>query len=409
MNSYSVADFIIRHDAGRVADLLPERYRRMHANAFAFFRGSAPLYYHRFGTDAGLRDSPTAWLCGDAHVENFGSYRGDNGLVYFDVNDFDEAIRGPVLWDVGRLAVSVLLAAAEFGLPSAERPLLVCRLVDAYAAALASGKAYWLERDTATGVVRQLLKNVTARGPRELLHGRASAKGGWHLRPGPALHPLPAGKRAAVLVAVEAWRRALPDPFCGRVLDAAERVAGVGSLGVPRYAVLAEHRLPRKLPGLLDLKFAPPAAAHQCPGVAQPAWPSEAHRVVQAQTWLQAVPPARLQAVALNGQPFVLRALQPVADHLDFTALPHRKAAFRAAVPVFASLLAWAHLRAAGHRGAAGPDALQAFGAAGAAWRADGLHFALRAAAQVRADYEEFRAACHGGLLPTAPPPRGAA
>ena len=115
----SVAEFIQRHDAGRVPELLALRYRRMEADALAFFRGSAPLYYARFRGEPVLGASPVAWLCGDAHVENFGSFRGDNRLVYFDVNDFDEAMRGPVLWDVGRLAVSVLLAAARFGLPPA--------------------------------------------------------------------------------------------------------------------------------------------------------------------------------------------------------------------------------------------------------------------------------------------------
>ena len=45
------------------------------------------------------------------------------------------------------------------------------------------------------------------------------------------------------------------------MLDVAQRVASVGSLGVPRYIVLAQHRRPRKLPILLDLKLAPPAAA----------------------------------------------------------------------------------------------------------------------------------------------------
>jgi len=152
----SVADFIMRHDAGRLPDLLRLRYQRMQTNAFAFFRGSAPLYYHRFGTDARLHASPMAWLCGDAHVENFGSFRGENGLVYFDLNDFDEAVRGPVLWDVGRLTVSVLLAAAEFGLSTAEQHLLACHVLATYARALATGKAYWLERTTATGVVKKI-------------------------------------------------------------------------------------------------------------------------------------------------------------------------------------------------------------------------------------------------------------
>lgn len=403
MVSESVTEFIRHRDAGRLPDLLTLRYQRMQATAFAFFRGSAPLYYHRFGMDACLRDSPTAWLCGDAHVENFGSFRGDNDLVYFDLNDFDEAVRGPVLWDVGRLAVSVLLAAAEFGLSTAEQYLLGCHVLATYAAALAAGKAYWLERTTATGVVKQLLRNVTGRTPSDLLHTRAREDGGWHLLHTPALHPLRGPAQAKVRAAVEAWRRAQPVPPCGPVLDVAQRVAGVGSLGVPRYALLVEHRNSLKPPKLLDLKMAPPSAAGSGLDMPQPTWVSEADRVVQVQCWLQAVPPALLHTLAVDGQPFVLRTLQPVADKLDFASLPHRKAAFRAAVPQFAQLLAWAHLRAAGHQGTAGPDALQTFGSAQKGWRSDVLRFALRAATQVRADYQDFLAASRRGEVPLPP------
>jgi hypothetical protein len=33
------------------------------------------------------------------HIENFGSYKGDNRLVYFDIGDFDESLLGPSAWD----------------------------------------------------------------------------------------------------------------------------------------------------------------------------------------------------------------------------------------------------------------------------------------------------------------------
>ena len=92
-----VAAFIHRHDAERVPALVALRYQRMQADAFAFFRGSAPLYYARHGHEPRLRAAPATGFAVDAQVDNFGSYRGDNGLVYFDVNNFDEALRGPLL------------------------------------------------------------------------------------------------------------------------------------------------------------------------------------------------------------------------------------------------------------------------------------------------------------------------
>jgi uncharacterized protein (DUF2252 family) len=129
----SIADFFTRYDAGRRPELLPLRYYRMQGDAFAFFRGSAPLFYQEFGRAVLLRNSPVAWLCGDAHVENFGSYRGGNGLVYFDANDFDEAVRGPLLWDVARLVVSLLLAGTYLGLSPAQRKAAARTALSAYA------------------------------------------------------------------------------------------------------------------------------------------------------------------------------------------------------------------------------------------------------------------------------------
>ena len=399
----ALAAFFQTHDAGRVPALLPLRYERMRADAFAFFRGSAPLFYARRAHDPALTASPLGWVCGDAHLENFGSYRGDNGLVYFDLNDFDEAVLGPLGWDVGRLAVSARLAAAQAGQPAAGQARTAATVLTAYAAALAQGKAYQLERATARGEVRRLLGQVRARRQGELLAGRASRRGGWHLRAtkAPLLRPLPLGERLAVRAVVESWRAAQPSPPFGPLLDVAGRVAGVGSLGAPRYVLLVRSLHPGKLPRLLDLKLALPAApAPYVPArPAQPAWPSEAARVVAAQTYLQAVGPALLQPLELGGRPFVLRALQPVADKLDFARLAQDPAAFEATLPDLAHLLAWAHLRAAAHRGAAGPDELRAFGQAAARWQPVLLASAEAMQAEVEADYAAFKLLTDKDLL----------
>ena len=397
--SDSVAAFLLRHDSGRVAELLPVRYHRMQASAFAFFRGSAPLYYARFGHDPLLLRSPIVWLCGDAHVENFGSFRGNNGLVYVDVNDFDEALRGPALWDVGRLAVSTLLAGQHFGLSPAEQQQITRRMLLTYANTLSQGKAFLLERATAKGVLYKLLKHVARGTPRKLLVGRAGRRPQWHLKESAAIFPLPAHERATLCEALEAWRATQEVPLCGLVLDVAQRVVGIGSLGVPRYLVLAERGSSRKLPMLLDLKLALPPAALHAAGLEQLVWPSEAHRVVQVQTWLQAMPPATLQPLSLGGRQFVLRALQPEEDKLEFTQLFLSKTALQDSLPDFARLLAWAHLRASGHRGAVVPDAVQDFGLAHHEWLEPVLAFAHQAATVVRRDFREFQASYKAGEL----------
>ncbi|HEY4209389.1 MAG TPA: DUF2252 family protein, partial [Puia sp.] len=91
------------------SDRLPEyvaiKFQMMAENAFRFLRGACHLFYEDLG-DA-LQRYPLSWICGDLHLENFGTYKGDNRLVYFDVNDFDEGILAPALWDVSRMVTSI--------------------------------------------------------------------------------------------------------------------------------------------------------------------------------------------------------------------------------------------------------------------------------------------------------------
>src|SRR6202023_1394426 len=113
-----------------------------------------------------------AWLCGDLHLENFGSYKGDNRLAYFDINDFDEAALAPVSWDLVRLLTSILIGAETFGVSQSEARTLAKQFVAAYAMALAIGKARWIERETAQGMVKELLDRLRLRRRADFLDTR---------------------------------------------------------------------------------------------------------------------------------------------------------------------------------------------------------------------------------------------
>ncbi len=93
----------------RVPELVPIRYGRMVASPFAFYRGAAAVMA------ADLAPLPRTGLevqlCGDAHLTNFGGFATPERDLIFDVNDFDETIRGPFEWDVKRLAASLDVAA----------------------------------------------------------------------------------------------------------------------------------------------------------------------------------------------------------------------------------------------------------------------------------------------------------
>ena len=98
---------------GRVPALIPIKYDRMAASPFGFFRGAVPVmaYDLSLGPNTGIHTQ----LCGDAHIRNLGAFAAPDGRLVFDINDFDETLRGPFEWDVKRLATSLILAGREAG------------------------------------------------------------------------------------------------------------------------------------------------------------------------------------------------------------------------------------------------------------------------------------------------------
>jgi len=96
----------------REPDLMPLKSARMSLTPFAFYRGAAPL----MAADLAVlpRTGITTQICGDAHVQNLGAFGGGaEGHMIFDINDFDETIKGPWEWDVKRMATSLVLAGRE--------------------------------------------------------------------------------------------------------------------------------------------------------------------------------------------------------------------------------------------------------------------------------------------------------
>jgi uncharacterized protein (DUF2252 family) len=127
-------------NAGREPERLALKYRAMCASAFSFFRGTAHLFWEDAREQRGsIPDSPHVWACGDLHLENFGSYRGANGLAYFDLNDFDEAALAPATWELARIVTSIYVAAPSLTLDRSAATMLATSFLSSYQAALADG------------------------------------------------------------------------------------------------------------------------------------------------------------------------------------------------------------------------------------------------------------------------------
>ena len=103
-----------------------------------------------------------------------------------------------------------------------------------------------------------------------------------------------------------------------KVVDVSARIAGIGSLGVPRYVALVEGDGSPDGNRLLDIKGTGPSSLIGCTHAAQPrAWADDARRVVDAQRRLQAKPTAVLDVVRVGDAAVRLRGASPAARRAE--------------------------------------------------------------------------------------------
>ena len=389
-----------RFNAGRDPQRLAMKYQRIRENAFVFMRGTCHLFYQQLPDHKAFVKAPATWACGDLHLENFGSYKGDNRLVYFDINDFDEAALAPSTWDVLRFLTSVTLAADSMQVSGKEAKALNEGFLDTYFQTLANGKARWIERDTAQGLVHDLLDSLRLRQRPAFLDARTVRKGPRRLLRVDGKKALPATdqqrRHVEKLLAGFASQQAKPEFF--DVLDVARRIAGTGSLGLERYSVLVRGKGAPDGHYLLDLKAATPSSLNKHLPVKQPKWPSQAHRVVSLQQRMQAVSMAFLHPIQDGAPSYVLRALQPSEDRVSLSGPGVDIAALQGVIKHMAQCLAWAQLRSSGRQGSAIADELIELGHT-QKWRKALLTSADDCAVQVQSDWATYAQAYDDGAF----------
>ena len=140
-----------------------------------------------------------------------------------------------------------------------------------------------------------------------------------------------------------------------------------------------------------------PSALGRFVPVRQPGWGSEAERVAAVQARMQAVGPAFLHAVALDGKPFILRELQPTEDRLILERWGGYLGRLERVLRTMGRLTAWSQLRSGGRQGSAIADELIAFGGR-AGWSGELLRHAREYARQVKSDWLAFVKAVEVGL-----------
>ncbi len=97
-----------------------QKFEKMAASPYAFYRGSNHLYWEDFYNDwrisffGGTAETLT-WINGDAHIYNYGAYSNHHGEAIFCMDDFDDSIVADYQFDLWRMAISILLDCRENG------------------------------------------------------------------------------------------------------------------------------------------------------------------------------------------------------------------------------------------------------------------------------------------------------
>ena len=316
--------------------LMTRKIARMAASPLGYLRGAAPLYYELLRDHPELEQGPSGegWLVGDAHVENFGAFKSADGkgseAVVFDVNDFDEAIIGPFRWDVVRLLASLILGGRELGSTGKQSVLLCGSILEGYVPALCDGAP----PGDPPPPVRRLLKAVTERTHKEFLDHRTSGGGSnsnsnsnssaarRFLR-GERYQDLPPALVSQAHAAFERYVERLDpqhtvaaDHF--KIEDVAFRVAGTGSLGALRIAVLTQGKGDLDTRWIFDMKSeGSPSACELAPAIPGLA----ASRVLTATLACLEHPPRLAGTTDLGEISLFVRRLPPQEDKLDLPRL----------------------------------------------------------------------------------------
>jgi uncharacterized protein (DUF2252 family) len=323
---------IDRERTGRFPHLLAHKADRMSTSPLALLRGSAPLFYEVLERHPALAKGPPGegWLVGDCHLENFGAFRTgllsttDRGRasdkIVFDLNDFDDAFVGPWRIDVMRLLTSLILGGRELGTDGRRTLELSDALLEGYV-----GSAFHARRPPpAPHAVTALVEKVAARTRKALLDARTTVTGGERrFTRGARYESLPKKLRTRAERAFAKYVKHHPTagklpPEATEVVDAAFRVAGTGSLGCLRVAVLVRGKGTVDGAWIFDMKEedTPSAACLVRPPRLEPA-----ERVVRGIQSCVAQAPRMIGTTKLRGSSMFVRRLAPQEDKLDLTKL----------------------------------------------------------------------------------------
>ena len=312
---------------GRVPALIKLKYDLMAQSPFGYFRGAVPV----MAADLALLPSTgiVSQLCGDAHVRNLGAFATPEGRLVFDINDFDETIRGPFEWDLKRMAASLVLAGRGSGHKESAAREAVKKCIERYSAQMRAfshmpclevGRFQVHRLGQVAPVHAALLKAERATPAHTLdqLTEPESSKPGAPRRfkeVKPILTRVTGAQATAVLASLGPYREMLEPQrqhllSFYRPIDVAFKVVGTGSVGLRDYCIYFEGNGPAD-PLFLQIKEEPASGYTAYLPDAHPV-PHNGQRVAEGQKAMQVQSDPFLGWTHIAGRQYLVRQLN---DH----------------------------------------------------------------------------------------------
>jgi uncharacterized protein (DUF2252 family) len=388
-------------NSGRNPAFLKLKYEKMRADKYSFFRATTHLFYNDVSPNSFLHEAPDVWLCGDLHLENFGSYKGDNRVAYFSINDFDECILGPCLLDIVRMLSSIYVASRNLGISSRGAHEITKLFVDTYFDKLKQGYIRVLEAETTRGVIKQFLEELKTRKRKIFLKSKTTKKRGKTKLLIDNKHTifLPDVEKKPIIKSINLWASHLKNPDFYKICDSSYRIAGTSSLGLNRYVLLVKGNGAPNQNYLLDIKETKESCLEKCIKTVQPKWSSKAQRIVEVQKCFLSDPPALLGSVDINKKNYVLKELQPTADRIDYTLFKGRQKELQEIIKNMACIYAWSNLRSSGRKGSAIADDLIKFAENKKKFKKKLINYAFSYSKKVQMDYQIYCKAFDKGFF----------
>ncbi len=386
----------------RLPHLVPVRYARMLNSPFSFLRGAAAIMANDLATAP--VSGALVQACGDAHLMNFGVFGSAERQLVFGINDFDETLPAPWEWDLKRLAASVVVCGRFMNAGDSCVDEAVRAMVGSYREHMRE-YAHMTHLDVWYVLIDDdsVLSFLSKKARKKALRVIEKARTRNHLQvldkmtdlvddeqrivenPPLVVREAQSADGVPILETLDhflhAYQSSLPEdrwPLFARyrIVDAANKVVGVGSVGTHCWVIYLTGN-DADDPLFLQIKEAQPSVLE--PYFEKSEYATHGQRVVVGQRMIQGAPDIFLGWGEINGKHFYVRQLRDMKGGFEFLPDYEHVGNFRE----YAALCGWGLSLA--HAKSGDPALI-----AGYVGRGDTLDSAIAAFAHAYADQTEL-------------------